>query len=206
MREMLLSMEGKEDRDTMEYGEHVVERPARWRSWVTALLTLLVCLLLFWGIRTFIMQPYQIPSGSMEETVMTGDSLFSERVSYYFDTPQRGDIITFADPEIPSRVLLKRVIATGGETVSLVNGRVLVDGVAIDEPYAVGPTYPLTPARNVELRYPYTVPEGELWVMGDNRENSQDSRYFGAIPENTVTGKAFFVYWPLSRIGFLGSN
>lgn len=190
----------------MEYGEHVVTKPSKWRSLVTALITLLVFLLLFWGIRAFIMQPYQIPSGSMENTIMTGDNLFSERVSYYFGTPQRGDIITFADPEIPSRVLIKRVIATEGETVTLVNGRVLVDGKVIDEPYVKGQSYPLKTAPGVEVRYPYTVPAGEVWVMGDNRENSQDSRYFGAIPVDTVTGKAFLIYWPLSQIGFLDTN
>lgn len=190
----------------MEYGEHVVAQPSKWRSLVTALLTLLVFLLLFWGIRTFIMQPYQIPSGSMENTIMTGDNLFSEKVSYYFGPPQRGDIVTFSDPEIPSRMLIKRVIATAGETVTLVNGRVLIDGKVIDEPYVKGQSYPLEPEPGVNLRYPYTVPEGSVWVMGDNRENSQDSRYFGAIPVSTISGKAFFVYWPLSQIGFLGSN
>lgn len=190
----------------MEYGEHVVSKPGRWRSLITTLLTLLVFLLLFWGIRTFIMQPYQIPSGSMEDTIMTGDNLFSERVSYYFNDPQRGDIVTFADPEIPSRTLIKRVIATEGETVSLVNGRVIVDGDVLDEPYVKGRSYPLNTATDVDVRYPFTVPEGMVWVMGDNRENSQDSRYFGPIPVSSITGKAFFIYWPLNQIGFLGSN
>lgn len=191
----------------MEYGEHVVvQRPSRWRTICTALLTLLVFLLVFWGIRTFVMQPYQIPSGSMEDTIMIGDNLFSERVSYYFGDPKQGDIVTFDDPETPGRVLIKRVIATGGQTVSFVNGMVMVDGVANEASYVKGKSYPaVTGTSGTSIHYPYTVPEEELWVMGDNRENSQDSRVFGAVPISNVTGKAFFVYWPLNHIGLLAS-
>lgn len=148
----------------------------------------------------FVMQPYEIPSGSMEETIEVGDRVFSEKLSYAFGEPQTGDIITFADPLDPSRVLIKRVIATGGQTVDLVDGRVYVDGVALDEPYTLG-----KPSNDLHsgIEYPYTVPEGFVWVMGDNRTNSADSRAFGAIPLDSVTGRAVFRYWPLDRIGTL---
>lgn len=103
--------------------------------------------------------------------------------------------MTFQDPEIPGRVLIKRVIAVGGQTVDLVDGKVVVDGVALDEPYTQGKaSEPLNPAPDVDVSYPFTVPEGRLWVMGDNRTNSQDSRYFGAIKESSVTGHAVLVY------------
>ena len=142
----------------------------------------------------------------MEETIQVGDMLFSEKISYYVGEPAYGDIVTFADPEIPSRTLIKRVIATGGQTVDLVDGNVVVDGKVLVEPYTDGkPSYPLTPAYGTSLIYPYTVPEGYLWVMGDNRTNSQDSRYFGAVDSKSVTGKAFFVYWPLDHLGPLMS-
>ena len=157
---------------------------------------------LSWGLRTFVFQAYEIPSGSMEETIMTGDMVFSEKVTYYFNEPEPGDIVTFQDPEIPSRILIKRVIATGGQTVDLVDGKVVVDGVPLYEPYTDGePSYPLTPVYGKAISYPFTVPEGQLWVMGDNRTNSQDSRYFGAIKESSVTGKAIFIYWPLTDVG-----
>jgi len=156
-------------------------------------------------LRLFVFVPYEIPSGSMEETIMTGDMVFSEKVSYYFREPQRGDIVTFDDPEVEGRTLIKRVIAVGGQTVDLQNGKVVVDGVALDEPYTSGKeSHPLSrTAAGVDITYPYTVPDGSIWVMGDNRTSSQDSRYFGAIPKNTVTGRAALVYWPFSDFGLL---
>lgn len=176
------------------------------RAFLSVAIMVAAVFVMSWALRTFLVQPYEIPSGSMEETIMTGDMVFSEKVSYYFGEPQQGDVVTFADPEIPSRVLIKRVIATGGQTVDLVDGRVVVDGVALDEPYTQGlPSYPLSPAYGTEISYPYTLGEGELWVMGDNRTNSQDSRYFGAIDASTVTGKAVLIYWPLNHFGLLAS-
>lgn len=165
--------------------------------------TVVLVLVLSWGLRTFVFQAYEIPSGSMERTIMTDDMVFAEKVTYRMGEPQQGDIVTFQDPEIPSRVLIKRVIAVGGQTVDLVDGKVLVDGRLLEEPYAQGASYALIPAYGTSIDYPYTVPEGELWVMGDNRENSQDSRYFGSIDASTVTGKAVLIYWPLDRFGLL---
>ena len=161
---------------------------------------------LTWGLRTFIFQAYEIPSGSMETTIMPGDMVFSEKITYYGRPPAAGDIVTFEDPdpEHMGRILIKRVIATGGQTVDLRDGRVYVDDVLQNEPYTHGePSLALRSYLFEEITYPYTVPPGGLWVMGDNRTNSQDSRYFGAIPESSVTGKALFIYWPLTDIGLL---
>lgn len=165
---------------------------------------LLLFALVNWGVMPLALQAYAIPSGSMEGTILVGDRVYSERISYYLHEPKAGDIITFHDPKAPDRILIKRVVATGGQTIDLVDGRVIVDGEPLDEPYVNGkPSYPLDPAWDVELSYPYTIPSGQLWVMGDNRTNSQDSRYFGTIPVDSVTGKAVFTYWPVPRIGLL---
>lgn len=161
---------------------------------------------LTWGLRTFIFQAYEIPSGSMETTIMPGDMVLSEKITYYGRPPAAGDIVTFEDPDPDhaGRILIKRVIAVGGQVVDLRDGRVYVDDVLQDEPYTRGePSFPLTSLPGTTVDYPYTVPADSLWVMGDNRTNSQDSRYFGAIAERSVTGKAIFIYWPLTDVGVL---
>ena len=170
-------------------------------SVVKGILSIAAVLVLAWLLRTFVFQAYEIPSGSMETTIMTDDMVFAEKVSYYFNDPAQGDIVTFDDPLTSNRTLIKRVIAVAGQTVDIndVDGLVYVDGEALEESYTTGSTYTLDSA----VTYPYTVPEGCVWVMGDNRENSQDSRYFGAIEVSTVTARAVFVYWPISEIKVL---
>ena len=188
----------------MDAGRHANEhRPGILGRFFSFIIAVVVVLAGAWLLRTFVVEPFQVPSGSMEETIMTGDMIFAEKISYHFDEPEQGDIVVFSDPQIPSRILVKRVIATEGQTVDLEDGVVYVDGVAQHEPYVLGESYPLSTASNVSISYPYTIPEGSLWVMGDNRENSSDSRYFGPVKNSTVFGKALVVYWPLDRIGLL---
>ena len=136
----------------------------------------------------YVAQPYEIPSGSMEDTIQINDRVLSEKLTYYTASPKQGDIVTFIDTENPTR------------TVDLRGGVVYVNGIALQEPYTEGkPSYEL----DGNFTYPYTVPEGYIWVMGDNRTNSSDSRHFGAVPVSNVTGHAFMRYWPLNSIGLL---
>lgn len=188
----------------MDSGRHANQQGTSFaRSCFEFVLMLVVVLGAAWLMRTYVVAPYKIPSASMEPTILVGDRVFSEKISYYEGDVQPGDVVTFDDPEMPSRTLIKRCIATGGQTVNLVDGVVYVDGEELVEPYAQGLSYPLIPAVDVTVEYPYTVPDGYLWVMGDNRGNSADSRYFGAIPESSIFGRACFTYWPLSRFGAL---
>ncbi len=188
----------------MNHGKHAYpKKPSIVRRFISFLAIIAIVLVCSYGIRTYVIEPFEVPSGSMENTIMTGDMVFAEKVSYIAGSPQQGDIVVFSDPQIPSRVLIKRVIATGGQTVNLIDGTVYVDGVAQNEAYTLGQSYPLSTVGNVYLSYPYTVPSDCIWVMGDNRENSADSRYFGPIKTSTVFGKAVVTYWPLNRIGLL---
>ena len=190
----------------MDSGQHAArEQSSGLRTFLSIVLMVAVVAIITVCLRLFVFVPYEIPSGSMEDTIMTGDMVFSEKVSYYFRGPQRGDIVTFDDPAGANRTLIKRVIAVGGQTVDLVNGKVVVDGVSLDEPYTSGKeSHPLSrTAPGVTIEYPYKVPEGSIWVMGDNRTSSQDSRYFGAIPVSSVTGRAALVYWPFQDFGLL---
>ena len=186
----------------MDQGRHAAEKKPTILSTLLSLVMLVAfVLVLSWALRTFVFQAYEIPSGSMETTIMTKDMVFSEKVTYYTRDVQQGDIVTFIDPTDSSRTLIKRVIAVGGQEVDLKNGKVYVDGEALDEPYTNGLPSEELPGSNVT--FPYKVKEGYLWCMGDNRTNSQDSRWFGAVKASTVTGKAFVIYWPLDRIRLL---
>lgn len=189
----------------MDAGHHAKETEnGVFRNIMSAVGLIVFVVAFSWVLKTFVFQPYQIPSGSMEETIMTGDLVFSEKVSYYIREPEVGDVVTFADPEVAGRTLIKRVVAVGGQTVTLNNGHVYVDGVMASEAHTQGASYPLDRhALNAQILYPYTVPLGYVWVMGDNRENSADSRYFGAIPSSSISGRAMLVYWPLQDIGLL---
>lgn len=187
----------------MNSGQHAKEeQPGLFRSFLSFLIMVAVVFAAAWLLRTFVIAPYQIPSGSMEHTIEISDKLFSEKISYYFRGPNPGEIVTFEDPEVEGRTLIKRCIAVAGQTIDLQDGAVYVDGQRLDEPYTNGlESYPLATAPGVALEYPCTIPEGHIWVMGDNRTNSADSRYFGPISEESVTGHAVFIYWPINRVG-----
>lgn len=156
-------------------------------------------------LRTFAVEPFVVPSGSMLPTIQVGDLLVGEKVSYRTREPERGEVVTFYSPVEQGTILIKRVIASGGQTVDMRDGYVYVDGERLDEPYVNGePSYPLD--ENVVeggIQYPYTVPEGSIWVMGDNRTSSADSRYFGAVPVSCVTSRAVFIFWPFSDASML---
>lgn len=152
-------------------------------------------------LRAFVVETFVVPSGSMLETIQEGDTLVGEKITYRTSSPKQGDVVTFRDPENSGTTLIKRVIATEGQTVDLIDGVVYVDGQPLDEPYTGGkPSEPLTVHSGTTgaITYPYTVPEGCIWVMGDNRTNSLDSRYFGAIPVSSVTSHALFIFWPIT--------
>ena len=166
-------------------------------------LALALALALTWVIKTFVVEPYEVPTSSMEATIMTGDKLLAEKITLHMGPVKNGEIVVFADKVKPDRILVKRVIAIGGQVVDFRDGTVYVDGEPLYEPYARGiRTLPLEQHHeNMTINYPYTVPEGQLWVMGDNRENSADSRYFGTIAEDSLYGKAIMVFWPFDHIG-----
>ncbi len=182
----------------------------------------LVALALALLIKTFLVQAFSIPSGSMEPTLHPGDRVLVNRLAYRFGEPARGDVVVFLDPRPgaegergPVEALLrwlsdgigvtrpehedfiKRVIALPGETWEIAGGVVYVDGVPLAEPY-------LGPLEDTRSFGPETVPAGMLFVLGDNRLNSSDSRFgLGYVPIDRVVGKAFVIVWPPSRLGWI---
>ncbi|KXB62630.1 MULTISPECIES: signal peptidase I [Olsenella] len=174
-------------------------------------LELVLCVVVGLGIaflvRSYVAEYYLVPSGSMLETIHEGDCLLGEKLSLRASAPKAGDVVTFDDPDDAGTTLIKRVVAVGGQTVELRDGVVYVDGRALDEPYVMGkPSYPLqqhSRLLDADISYPYVVPEGSIWVMGDNRTNSLDSRYFGAVSVESVTSRGLFIYWPLTDARWL---
>lgn len=182
------------------------EKPSFFSNVVEWIGVFLIAIAVFALVRTFVIAPYTVPSGSMEPTIQVGDNLFAQKITLKMGKDaQVGDIVVFKNPETssPHDILVKRIIAHAGQTVTLEEGKVCIDGMPLDEPYAQGMSYELMQAPGVAVSYPYTVPEGCVWVMGDNRENSADSRYFGPVPTENLIGIACLRYWPLSRIGAL---
>ncbi|MBE9166542.1 signal peptidase I [Pleurocapsales cyanobacterium LEGE 06147] len=162
--------------------------------------TVAIALILAFLIRIFIAEPRYIPSDSMFPTLLEGDRLVVEKVSYRFNSPNRQDIVVFSPPiqlqiqgYARNQAFIKRVIATSGQTVAVHNGVVYVDNRPLVENYIAE-----YPSYNLE---PVTVPEGRLFVMGDNRNNSNDSHIWGFLPEEDVIGRAVFRFWPLTRFG-----
>jgi signal peptidase I len=151
-------------------------------------------------IRMFGVQTFYIPSGSMHETLLEGDRVLVNKVAYHLHTPHRGDVVVFRKPpkiDIEDDDLIKRVVALPGETVQGQGRKVLVNGKALTEPY-------VEPAcGGTEDFAPVTVPAGHLWVMGDNRCDSSDSRVFGPIDDGLLVGRAFVLVWPTGRIAWL---
>ena len=167
---------------------------------------LLVALVLAFFARTFVFQAFKIPSSSMEKTLLVGDHIFVNKFIYgntFFDIErvlipvrkvQRGDVIVFKFPGNPRIDYIKRVIGVGGDVVKGIEGVVYVNGSPLTEPYAVHQhdIYGYLAKDNFG---PIQIPPGHFFVMGDNRDNSEDSRYWGTVPKSMIKGRAFLIYW-----------
>jgi signal peptidase I len=175
--------------------------------------SIVIAVILALFVRTWVVQAFKIPTGSMENNLLIGDHLLVNKF-IFGPTPlaigravlpvrsiRRGDIVVFKYPDEPDRDFIKRVIGLPGETIELKNKKIFVNGKPLDEPYV----HFLTPPSNdyqevtsydVRERFgPVTVPQDQYFVMGDNRDNSQDSRYWGFLPRSYVKGKALLIYW-----------
>jgi signal peptidase I len=165
-----------------------------------------IAVLLALFIRTFVVQAFKIPSGSMIPTLLIGDHIlvnkfiYGPRIPYtrarlfHLKKPQRGDVVVFLEPTAQDKDFIKRVIGLPGETIQVIDRTVYVNGQPLDEhhyAYFSNPSY----ARDLDNFGPLTIPEDSYFMMGDNRENSSDSRVWGPVPFHLIKGKAFMIYW-----------
>ena len=180
---------------------------------VELIVILAVAFGLAYVVQAWVVKPYRIPTGSMEPTLDVGDRVLVNRLVYRFHGPHRGDIIVFHPPghgdtaergarSEASVTYIKRVIGLPGETIQITGGIVTVCKPAGQNCHALKEPY--TEGSQAAPRYgPYTVPKGDYFVMGDNRGDSLDSRYWGPLPRRNIIGEAFLIYWPPDRIGLL---
>lgn len=177
--------------------------------------SIVIAVILALFIRTFVVQAFKIPTGSMENNLLIGDHLLVNKFVFGpsatglenavlpLGTISRGDVVVFKYPEEPERDFIKRVIGLPGETIELRQKKVYVNGQPLDEPYVhfleppgSGTSIHEFTSLDVRERFgPVTVPANQYFVMGDNRDNSQDSRYWGFLPRDYVKGKALLIYW-----------
>jgi len=171
---------------------------------------ILIALFLALIIRTFVVQAFKIPSGSMIQTLLIGDHILVNKFAYgvrnpltrelWVDggAPGRGDVIVFVYPLDKEKDFIKRVVGTGGDTIEIIDKKVYVNGEMFPDPVGVQYTDPRILPASISPRDnmgPLTVPEGSLFVMGDNRDQSYDSRFWGVVPVKEIKGKAFVIYW-----------
>lgn len=166
--------------------------------WVEGLKTIGLSAVLAFGIRTFVAEARYIPSGSMLPTLQINDRLIVDKLGYHFKNPQRGDIVVFSPTEKLQEqhfrdAFIKRVIGLPGEKIEVKGGRVFVNDQPLRENYV---------NESAQYQYgPVTVPEGQYLVLGDNRNNSYDSHYWGFVPRDKIIGRAVIRFWPFDRLG-----
>ncbi len=156
---------------------------------------LIIAILLALVIRTFVVQAFKIPSGSMLPTLQIGDHILVNKFLYYFRPIQRGDIIVFKFPQDESRDFIKRVIGLPGETLEIRGKEVLINGKPLQEPYAVYADWPIGRVGERGRLGPIVIPADTLFMMGDNRDHSMDSRVWGFLDVAKVKGKSFVIYF-----------
>lgn len=179
---------------TPEYYDHQQKKERKKKSLYREILeSIVIAVILALLIRTFAFEPFYIPSGSMEPTLQINDEILVNKFGHHFWDFQRGDIIVFKYPENPDIDYVKRLIGLPGEKVELKDSKLYINDQEVAEDY-------LPKGLRFDDFGPVEVPEGHYLMLGDNRNNSEDSRYWGFLPEDNVIGKAMFIFWPFDRI------
>jgi len=185
-----------------------IKRKPVWREWLESIV---IAFLLAMVIRTFIVQAFRIPTGSMRTTLIEGDIILVNKFIYgakvpfinfrlpALREPKRGDVVVFIYPEDPKKDFIKRLVAVAGESVEIKNGTLYVNEQPLLEP-VFNRTYYYNRGDFGREGRKIKVPQGSLFVLGDNSASSQDSRYWGFVPSGNLLGKAMIIYWPPNRI------
>lgn len=166
--------------------------------------TSVVALSIFVVIYLFLVQPHEIKGNSMEPSFHNNEYILTDKISYRFKEPHRGDVVIFKAPRNPDVDYIKRIIGLPKDRLKIQKGYVYINGEILNEPYLTDKTIALL-GSSVQEGIEITIPEGYYFVMGDNRAHSSDSREFGPIPSNLIIGHAFLRYWPITQMGTVPS-
>jgi signal peptidase I len=190
----------------------MMRHTSAFREWVESVL---LAILLAVAVRTFFLQAFKIPTGSMRPTLVEGDRILVEKVTYGIPIPlttwrlpairppRRGDLLVFRSVDDPRRDFIKRLVAVGGDVVEIRDFRVWINGRPLTDPPIFRELRYYNRGRYGQPDQPIRVPIGHYFLLGDNSASSQDSRYWGFLPEANVIGRAFVIYWPPRRIRWL---
>ena len=151
------------------------------------------------AIRTFIMAPFKIPSGSMHPTLIEGDRILVSKFIYHFREPHRGDIVVFRYPDDPRRPFIKRLAAVGGDTVELRDGHIIINGKPLEGAQIFMTNRYYNQGTYGQEHQVIQVPPGSYYVLGDNSLSSHDSRFWGFVPKRLLIGQAMCIFWPIPR-------
>jgi signal peptidase I len=170
--------------------------------------TLVLTLLIFWVIQSFVAQPYRVEQQSMETTLEPDQYVLVDKLTPHWDTYKRGDIVVFTPPKgwasgTTDTPYIKRVIGIGGDTITIHDGKVFVNNVQLVEPYVFQENGKPQETEDVLQTGEWVVPQGELFLMGDHRQSSADSREFGTVAVDKVIGRAWLRYWPINTLEIL---
>lgn len=167
------------------------------KEWVEPIIIAVILALI---IRTFVVQAFKIPTGSMRPTLMEGDRLLVNKFIYKFKEPKRGDVIVFVSPEDKKKDFIKRLVGLPGETLEISNGTLLIDDKAPEAASLLKEHYYYNRGGFAQKDQSVEIPGDSYFVLGDNSISSRDSRYWGYMPKKNLIGKAFLIYWPPTRI------
>lgn len=173
-----------------------------WLFFLDFLETIVVSLAIFAVVYIFLFQPHQVDGRSMEPNFQNGEYILTDKISYRFHTPNRGDVVVFHSPQDPRVDFIKRIIGVPGDNVKVVGGYVYLNDLKLDEQYINDPGSVLS-GRFMREGVEIEVPFGQYLVMGDNRLHSSDSREWGLVTSGGIVGRAFFRYWPIPDFGIV---
>ncbi|HLQ48902.1 MAG TPA: signal peptidase I [Candidatus Dormibacteraeota bacterium] len=170
--------------------------------------TLVLTLLIFWVIQSFVAQPYRVEQQSMETTLEPDQYVLVDKLTPHWDAYKRGDIVVFTPPKgwasgTTDTPYIKRVIGIGGDTITIHDGKVFVNNIQLVEPYVFQENGKPQETEDVLQTGEWVVPQGELFLMGDHRQSSADSREFGTVAVDKVIGRAWLRYWPINTLEIL---